>query len=109
MQTEGALLTSIPVTRDDVIALKESWLRDPCYDLAEVSGFEAYRDELQTFQDEHEQRQNLERNRELHARAENLGCPGNLQLVRYVERLEDKLERLERRIAQMEERISWRA
>ena len=41
-------------TREDVEALKNNWLADPCYDLASVEGFEEFHSELDAFQDEQE-------------------------------------------------------
>lgn len=39
--------------RAEVEALKASWLRDPCWDIEDTEGFEAFRDELKAFSDEH--------------------------------------------------------
>lgn len=41
-------------TREDVEALKDNWLKDPMWDLADTPGFEEYHSELDKFQDEQE-------------------------------------------------------
>ena len=37
-------------TREDVQLLKQQWLRDPCWDLTDTTGFEEHREELDHFQ-----------------------------------------------------------
>lgn len=36
-------------TREEVEALKLSWLRDPCWDIEDTEGFEDYREELRQY------------------------------------------------------------
>lgn len=39
-------------TREEVDALKKSWLKDGCFDIEDTEGFEEYRDELKLFSEE---------------------------------------------------------
>lgn len=38
-------------TTEEIEDLKRQWLDDPCWDIADTKGFEAHKEELQTFQD----------------------------------------------------------
>lgn len=38
-----------PKSREEIEALKQSWLKDPCWDIAKTEGFEAHIDELDQF------------------------------------------------------------
>ena len=86
-------------TPDEILELKAQWVADPCWDIEDTEGFEAHRDELITFAKQHEARLEAEAEARLGAKAERLGCPGNLSLARYVEGLEYRLETLERKIS----------
>lgn len=92
-------------TREDVEKLKRDWQADPCWDLAETDGFEAYRDELKAFEAEHHarwERQRAEREAaetdRVAMRACELGC--SPALVTFIESLE---KRLEQRIGALED------
>lgn len=39
-------------TREEIDRLKESWAKDPCFDLESIEGFEDYQEELEAFRDE---------------------------------------------------------
>jgi hypothetical protein len=41
-------------TRDEVEALKANWLRDPCYNIEDIEGYEEYGVELAAFAVEHQ-------------------------------------------------------
>jgi acetamidase/formamidase len=41
--------TTTKKTRLEVERLKENWLKDPCYDIEQVEGFEDYKEELIEF------------------------------------------------------------
>ncbi len=83
------------MTREQVEELKRQWLADPCWDLEETEGAAPYRDELIGFRHEMEARWERERTEWLEKRAAELGIPGNLALVEYIEGLEERLVRLE--------------
>lgn len=83
-------------THEEIEQLKRNWRSDPCWDLEDTEGFEAHREELLAFRNEWKARWTAEREERESAKAEELGCPGNLQLAWYVLNLEQRLERLER-------------
>lgn len=39
-------------TRDEIEKLKESWLKDPCWDIEDTEGFEEHREELLAYHDQ---------------------------------------------------------
>jgi len=43
-----------PITAVQVEELKQQWKRDPCWDIEDTEGFEAYHDELLAFSEQHE-------------------------------------------------------
>lgn len=88
---------------EDIENLKRQWRYDPTWDIETTEGFELHRDELLAYREQCEQewasrRAEMNRNdqAELTARAEDLGIPGNLRLVRYIESLERRINALER-------------
>jgi hypothetical protein len=68
MREALAALTLPRKTREDVERLKASWIGDPCYDLEEAEGFEAYRWELKAFRLQYEN-SNLSRARSVEREA----------------------------------------
>jgi hypothetical protein len=108
MQTTTVTQTVTPATRDDVIKLKEDWMRDPCFDLDGIPGFEAYDEELRAFQTAQEQQWKATYEAKRAARigklAVQLGCADNLQLAAYVDGLNSQLDALRERIETLEDR-----
>lgn len=91
-----------PCTPEQIDALKQSWLSDPHWDIEDAEGFEAHRDELLAFRDMWLAKWDAKRREQLEARAEQLGCPGNLRLAIYVMNLETQLEALDKRLDKLE-------
>lgn len=81
-------------TPEEIEQLKQSWLADPCWDIYTTDGFECHEFELMQFQAEWEGRWEANRRAALEQKAASLGVPGNLDLARYLERLEMKIESL---------------
>jgi len=81
-------------TREEVEALKNEWLQDPCWDIDDTEGFEDYRDELAAYQAEVEAAKDAEYNARINAKAAMLGCSPAVAAV---------IESLERRIAALEQ------
>jgi hypothetical protein len=90
-------------TRQEVEALKRNWLNDSCWDIYETEGFEEYRDELRVFQINMEQEWRAEQYNKVYDFAQSLsitelGNPEddtNLELAKYLMRLEDRIKKLE--------------
>lgn len=82
---------------EEIEALKENWSNDPCWDIEDTEGFEAYREELVAFAAEKRaewdadlRRQQTLRQMRLEQRAKELEC--SVALVEYIEKLERRLE-----------------
>lgn len=82
-------------TRKEVDDLKSNWHSDPCYDLEEMPDFEEYWAELAEFAAHWKERWRQEELSRLLLKADALGCPGNVKLVKHIERLERRLAALE--------------
>jgi hypothetical protein len=80
-------------TQAEIDALKHEWQRDPCWDIEETEGFEAYREELAAWRRGIAFKQSRAESRRLRDKADNLGC--SVALVRYIERLERAVETVE--------------
>lgn len=96
---EGQCVVGRVKTPEELNRLKLEWRADPTWDIENTGYFEAYYDELLAYRVETEARWERERYAKLHELAEALGCPGNLTLAAYVERLERRLEALESQCA----------
>lgn len=96
-----------PVTREDVEALKASWVTDACWDIEDTEGFEAYREELIAFSQQMQAQWKAEQQRKREQKAEELGVPGNLALADYVTRLEQRIADLEKNVEAIASTISW--
>ena len=75
-------------TREEVSKLKRDRVNDNCWDLECTEGFEEYHDELLKYRQEKEVEWETQRLAYLQEKSITLGCPGNLDLVRYIEKLE---------------------
>ena len=75
-------------TRQQVEKLKTDWIEDPVWDIFDTEGYESYREELESFQAEWEEKWKMEREKDLRERAERLGIPGRLSLANYKDKLE---------------------
>ena len=79
-------------TREELEALKQSWLNDPCWDIETTEGFEAHKGELSAFRLRHEK---------LWHKAIEIGAPpGNKKLIEYLDSLETRIAKLERELHQ---------
>jgi hypothetical protein len=89
-------------TRQDVDQLKETWLGDPCWDIENTEGFEAYRDELIAYRNECEAVwDRTEKNRQK-AKMDLLGIPGNTFFLAYLETLEYQIAELQKQLAKLQ-------
>lgn len=86
-------------SREDVEDLKRNWRQDPCWDLADTDGFEAYREELAAFQQQHEQAALADNAAELTALAARFNC--SPELARYLLSQEARIAQLEEHIAEL--------
>lgn len=85
-------------TRTEVEELKLHWRSDPCWDIEDSEGFEAYHDELKAYSEEWQKRWQTARLARLLAKAEEIGVPGNTKLAEYIMALEERLAKLEERL-----------
>lgn len=84
-------------TRDQIEKLKKGWTSDPCWDIETTEGFEDHEDELRAFAAEKEAEWSEQGRQRLSKLAEDLGCPGNLELAMHFEALKLRIEQLEKR------------
>lgn len=84
-------------TAQEIESLKASWASDPSWDIETTPGFEAFQAELQQFSVEVQRKWKEDHAKRLGAKAEEIGCPGNLKLAEYVRSLEHRLKILENR------------
>ena len=56
-------------TAEEIKKLKDGWLKDPCWDIEDTSGFEAHQNELQSFRILHESKWKAEREEKANRRA----------------------------------------
>lgn len=89
---------TVAKTAQDVEALKENWLADPCWDIEETDGFEAYKEELLAFHIQQEARWEEQRQERIHNKAKELGLQTHPHLAEYVLNLEDRLTRMQEEI-----------
>jgi hypothetical protein len=82
-------------TLEEIEKLKHDWKVDPVWDIEHTEGFEEHYDELKNFRENYEKQKQDERKKYLQERSEKIGCPGNIQLTKYIESLEIRIERLE--------------
>ncbi len=82
-------------SRVEVENLKAQWRADGTWDIEDTPGFEDHYDELLAHRKEFEAKQERERIGRLKLKAVELGCPDNLELARYIERLESRIKDLE--------------
>jgi hypothetical protein len=74
-------VSEIIKTRGEVEELKAAWAHDPCWDIEETEGFEAYRAELLALHEEKDAEWGARRTAELAAYASEIGVPGNIDLA----------------------------
>jgi hypothetical protein len=103
-------------TREDVERLKEQWLADPCFDLADAEGFEEHAEELRAYQAQQVAQwaeQVAERRRQLAidwgvCLDGHVGCltfgKRMERLLRDMERIADSVQQTEYRVGQLERR-----
>jgi len=85
-------------TRAAIKRLKRDWLDDPWWDIYATDGFEAHQTELTVFQERWERRWERRYQRELQEKSERLGIPGNIELVKYINDLEERIDDLRREL-----------
>ena len=81
-------------TRAKIDVLKRQWEDDPCWDIETTEGFEANREELLAYRLQKEAEWTEAHNNRMLAKADKLGCPGNIRLAEYITRLERQIERI---------------
>lgn len=93
-------------TQEEIEGLKNAWLNDPCWDIELSEGFEEHKEELLKFRMKTEQRWKDQENKDLMQKAENLGIPGNTDLVKYINYMEQRIKNLEESMMAIGEYIS---
>ena len=94
--------TPKPRTRDDVEQLKRDWLESPSWDLTTAYGFEAHSEELAAYQDKCRAIWKAREEAELLKLAQDLGCPGNVQLAAFAKAMRDNVEEYKERLRKLE-------
>lgn len=89
-------------TNKEIEALKREWSCDPCWDIENTEGFEAHKVELREFRISIEAEQEKSYNEKLKEKAEKLGVPDRIDLVKYLNTLEYKIQLLENKIDQLD-------
>ena len=84
--------------QSEIVDLMSQWEADPCWDIEDTMGFEEHYAELKAFGEKRKQQWAEERERDLLAKAEWLGVPGNTTLARHIEWLEHQIARLQERL-----------
>jgi hypothetical protein len=87
-------------TTEELQRLKDAWLYDPCWDIEESEGFEDHKEELYRFRMEIEAENKKISDEILLDRSIKLGIPGNIELVKHLERLEFEIEQLKAKAEQ---------
>jgi hypothetical protein len=85
-------MSKTTVTREDIQNLKASWRADPCWDIEDTEGFEDHKEELLQFRHDCERRWQEAREAKWAAKADEVGCAGNLKLGKYLTELESRLD-----------------
>lgn len=93
-------MTTRQRTRAEIEALKTEWLSDPCWDLENSEGYEEHFEELRAFSEQYWREVSNRVNIQLAVRSRMLGC--SVQLVEYIETLEQAIEALSERIRKLE-------
>jgi hypothetical protein len=95
MTTQANVKTGRPAaTREEMENLKRNWALDPIWDIEDTDGFEEFREELLQYRLNCEAQWEARRIERLQAKADEIGCPGNLTLAAYVTNLEAQIARL---------------
>lgn len=89
-------------TDAEILQLQQQWAADPSWDIETTAGFEAHRDMLRECRRQMEAQWAEERRERLLAKAEALGCPGNVKLAESWEMLEYRLEMMQHEIARLQ-------
>lgn len=82
-------------TFQEIQELKQQWRNDPCWDLAETSGFEDHANELHAYQTRWEGIWEEQRQQRIEEYAKRIGTR-NLDIAAYIQQLEARIEQLER-------------
>lgn len=93
------MTTATIPTRDEVEALKQNWLNDPCWDIEETEGFEFYREELAIYRLGIENENQERYDRELNADAARWGVSVSGALM--IRSLRGEIARLESQLARL--------
>jgi hypothetical protein len=97
-------------TEAEIEALKKNWLSDPCWDIEDTDGFEEYKAELREFRRLTEMNWRAAEYCRVYDKARDLGIENlgdkndepNLNLMKYLERLEIRITQLEKRCDKIE-------
>jgi valyl-tRNA synthetase len=93
-------------TRDEVEALKQSWLEDPCFDLYGEEGFEEYRDELTNFAQEWTEKWRAEHEQKIKQQMFKLDC--SYAMASYTLDLELSLNILKSKVRFLEYKLNYK-
>lgn len=98
-------------TKEEIDNLKLQWLSDPCWDIYDTPGFEAYRNRLQRWQEQEVAKQKELKEREQADWARELGLADNLALAQYLQERQDHIDRmlaaLESKQADLDQRLAY--
>ncbi len=83
---------------DAIERLKADWRSDRTWDVEDTPGFEAHHATLLDFRKTLEEQESAADLRRLELRAKELGCPGNVALVRHLEWMSRRISELEVRV-----------
>jgi hypothetical protein len=82
-------------TEKRIEELKKNWSADPCWNIEETEGFEAYKEELKTYRLQKELEWSEQYNNQLMLFAESIGLKDNLKLAEYIRSLQNRIYQLE--------------
>ena len=87
-------------TEQEIAALKDEWLSDPCWDIENTEGFELHHDELKRWSLEKKAEESRWWYEQVATKAAKLGC--SYALAEYIYQLEHNLKVLEKRLEKLE-------
>lgn len=85
-------------TPEEIQKLKDSWGFDPIWDIEYTEGFEEHYEELKKYREEQESIWDKKNTERLLKKAEKMGIPDNLVLVKHILNIEYKIDSLEKEI-----------
>ena len=82
----------MPKTEKEIQALKDNWIKDPCWDIETTPGFEDVAIYLRAYRSDCEREWERQWQDKLRIYADSIGLGNNLKLAEYIRDLEERVE-----------------